>query len=55
MHFTIGLDGKVIDGQVESKDRPELAPCIEKVMRAMVFPPPNGGIVTVGYPLMFAP
>jgi hypothetical protein len=55
MDFTIGLEGKVIDGRVESKDWPEFGACVEKVMRALVFPAPDGGIVTVGYPLIFAP
>jgi hypothetical protein len=62
MHFTIARDGSVVDGQVEpidgpteSKELQRFVQCVDEVMRAMVFPAPKDGIVTVGYPLMFAP
>jgi beta-lactamase regulating signal transducer with metallopeptidase domain len=55
LDFTIGLDGSVSDGEVAPKEPPEFARCLDGVMRSMVFPPPKDGIVTVGYPLMFAP
>jgi hypothetical protein len=55
LNFTIARDGKVSDGEVESKEYPALGKCLDGVMRSMVFPPPKDGIVTVGYPLEFAP
>jgi beta-lactamase regulating signal transducer with metallopeptidase domain len=55
LNFTIARDGKVSDGEVESEEYPALGRCLDSVMRSMVFPPPNDGIVTVGYPLEFAP
>lgn len=55
LNFTISRDGKVSDGEVESKEYPAFAKCLDGVMRSMVFPPPGDGIVTVGYPLEFAP
>jgi hypothetical protein len=55
MKLTIGRDGKVIDGAVESKEHPEFALCLDAVRRSMVFPAPEDGIVTVVYPIMFAP
>ena len=55
LRFTIARDGKVSDGEVESKEHPSLGKCLDPVMRSMVFPPPNDGIVTVGYPVQFAP
>jgi hypothetical protein len=29
--------------------------CVAKVFEKLVFPPPEGGIVTVTYPIMFSP
>jgi beta-lactamase regulating signal transducer with metallopeptidase domain len=55
LRFTIARDGKVSDGEVESKEHPSLGQCLDPLMRSMVFPPPNDGIVTVGYPVQFAP
>jgi beta-lactamase regulating signal transducer with metallopeptidase domain len=55
MKFTIARDGKVSDGEVESPEHPSLGKCLDGVMRSMVFPPPQDGIVTVAYPLAFAP
>lgn len=55
LNFTIARDGKVSDGEVESPEYPALGKCLDPVMRSMVFPAPKDGIVTVGYPLMFAP
>lgn len=55
LEFTIGLDGSVIDGQVESKEYPGLARCVDGVMRSLVFPAPKEGIVTVGFPIEMAP
>jgi beta-lactamase regulating signal transducer with metallopeptidase domain len=55
LKFTIARDGKVSDGEVESPEHPKLGQCLDGVMRSMVFPAPGDGIVTVAYPIMFAP
>jgi hypothetical protein len=55
LEFTIGRDGTVIDGQVESKEYPGLASCVYDVMRSLVFPAPMTGIVTVGFPIEMSP
>jgi hypothetical protein len=55
MEFTIGRDGNVIDGNVESKEYPALAQCVDGVMRSLVFPAPKTGIVTVAFPIMLSP
>jgi hypothetical protein len=55
LKFTIARDGKVSDGEVESPEHPKLGKCLDPVMRSMVFPAPKDGIVTVVYPVMFAP
>lgn len=55
LKFTIGRDGKVSDGEVESKEHPSLGKCLDPVMRSMLFPAPEDGIVTVVYPVVFGP
>ena len=55
LHFTIGVDGRVDEGHVDSEASPPLGSCIEPVMRGFVFPSPEGGVVTVAYPVEFAP
>jgi beta-lactamase regulating signal transducer with metallopeptidase domain len=55
MKFTIGRDGKVVDGEIEATEFPALGKCMEPAMRSMVFPAPADGIVTVEYPVLFAP
>jgi len=55
LKFTIARDGKVSDGEVESPEHPALGKCLDGVMRSMVFPSPKDGIVTVSYPIAFAP
>jgi beta-lactamase regulating signal transducer with metallopeptidase domain len=54
LRFTIGIEGRVTEGSVDA-EIPKLGSCLDVAMRAMVFPAPKGGIVTVGYPLMFEP
>lgn len=53
MRFTISREGKVSDGEVKSEEHPALGKCLDPVMRSMVFPAPEDGIVTVEYPLAF--
>lgn len=55
MHFTIGTDGKVADGHVDAEARPELGACANEVLSSLTFPAPEGGIVTVSFPIEFAP
>lgn len=54
LSFTIGRDGSVVDGEVESTEYPSLGRCLDPAMRSMQFPEPKDGIVTVTYPLEFA-
>ena len=54
LSFTIGRDGSVVDGEVESPDHPSLGRCLDPAMRSMQFPEPKDGIVTVTYPLEFS-
>ena len=55
MQFTIGPDGKVTTGHVESDVRPAMAPCVERTLFSLVFPHPVGGDVKVAYSVNFAP
>jgi beta-lactamase regulating signal transducer with metallopeptidase domain len=55
LHFTIGTTGSVDEGHVDSEANPELGRCTEQIMRGIVFPAPEGGVVTVSYPIEFAP
>ncbi len=55
MHFVIGADGSVSSGHVDSQPYVELGACAERVMLSLRFPPPEGGSVSVAYPLEFAP
>ena len=54
LRFTIGLEGRVTEGSVEAEIS-TLGSCLDRAMRAFVFPAPKGGVVTVSYPLMFEP
>ena len=66
--YTPGLRGRVVvrfvvgrDGELEVRDGGSDLPsawvvdCIMKVFYGMEFPPPDGGIATVVYPIMFCP
>jgi beta-lactamase regulating signal transducer with metallopeptidase domain len=55
MHFTIGRAGRIDEGHVDAEEKPDLGRCAEQVMRGIVFPAPEGGVVTVSYPILFAP
>jgi beta-lactamase regulating signal transducer with metallopeptidase domain len=54
LRFTIGTDGRVVEGSVGA-EIDQLGQCVERVMFALVFPAPVGGVVTVVYPVIFAP
>jgi TonB family protein len=57
IRFVIDRTGKVsnvADGGSDIPD-PEVASCVFKTMYTVTFPPPANGIVTVVYPIVFAP
>ncbi|HWO12966.1 MAG TPA: M56 family metallopeptidase [Polyangiaceae bacterium] len=54
MKFTIGEDGTVTEGTVDAEIS-QLGECIRRGMFAIAFPAPEGGVVTVVYPLVFEP
>lgn len=55
--FVIGRDGRV--SRVEDADSvlaaPKVIECVQDAFRTLVFPRPDGGIVTVVYPIIFNP
>jgi beta-lactamase regulating signal transducer with metallopeptidase domain len=55
MHFVIGSDGSVSSGHIDSQPHVELGECAKPIMLGMRFPAPEGGSVSVAYPLEFAP
>lgn len=57
VRFVIGRDGAVTSATNGGSDLPDDAviACIVKSFNALSFPQPEGGIVTVNYPIMFSP
>ena len=55
--FVIGTEGGVTSTKVDSSDvgDPDLERCVTDVFDTMAFPKPEGGIVSVRYPLIFTP
>ncbi|MBI5534572.1 MAG: AgmX/PglI C-terminal domain-containing protein [Deltaproteobacteria bacterium] len=55
--FVIGLDGTVSQVTSGGSDLPDrvVQECIFDVFRTLKFPRPNGGIITVVYPIRFSP
>jgi hypothetical protein len=55
--FVIGLDGSVTNAASGGSDLddPEIVKCIVVHFYTIEFPPPEGGIVTVVYPIMLSP
>jgi hypothetical protein len=55
--FVIGRDGAVTSAANSGSDLPDEAviACIVKSFNGLSFPQPEGGIVTVSYPIMFTP
>ncbi len=52
--FIIGKDGRVKTVTLsKTSRRPKLDNCVKRAFRAMMFPAPKGGLVTVSYPLIF--
>jgi len=57
VRFVIGRDGKVIASKEQDPTLPddEVVQCVVEGFKTLVFPAPEGGIVTVVYPIMFSP
>jgi hypothetical protein len=57
VRFVIDLDGSVRSAVVDSQTLPdpEVGSCMVKKFLELHFPKPDGGIVTVVYPIMFSP
>lgn len=55
LHFTIGRDGRVSEGHIDAEQAPKLGKCAEPVLQRLQFPEPDGGVVTVVYPIDFSP
>ena len=55
--FVIGRDGAVCSAQDAASELPDpsVVACIVRGFRALQFPPPTGGVVTVVYPIIFNP
>jgi hypothetical protein len=51
--FTIGADGAV--SKAKGTGLAKVSDCVARQVRAMKFPRPNGGVVSVRYPLVFKP
>ncbi|HTJ81384.1 MAG TPA: VIT domain-containing protein, partial [Polyangiaceae bacterium] len=56
MSFLIALDGSVASVAASSSDLPEsVRACLARAFASLTFPPPEGGVVRVTYPLVFTP
>ncbi len=57
VRFVIGRDGTVSNVANGGSDLPDpkVVACVERAFERMTFPVPEGGIVTVSYPLVFSP
>ncbi|MEJ7729571.1 MAG: AgmX/PglI C-terminal domain-containing protein [Polyangiaceae bacterium] len=57
MRFVIAVDGHVSSAKVQENTMTDarVAECLIPWFAALEFPPPQGGIVTVVYPLQFSP
>lgn len=55
--FVIGRDGSVSLSQDSGSDMPDstVKACVVRAFQGLSFPSPEGGIVTVTYPIMFSP
>lgn len=57
VHFTIGADGAVVQVRAGTSDLadPEVVTCVLRSFYGLAFPAPEGGVVTVVYPVSFSP
>jgi hypothetical protein len=56
VRFVVGRDGRVLSAAVQEQTLPDevTVQCIVEAYKTLVFPRPEGGIVTVVYPIVFA-
>ena len=57
VRFVIGRDGTVANVQNGGSDLPDasVVSCVTRAFHGLTFPQPEGGIVTVTYPILFTP
>ena len=57
VRFVINRDGSVTDAKDGGSDLPDPAvvSCVTRAFQTLSFPQPEGGIVTVSYPIVFSP
>jgi outer membrane biosynthesis protein TonB len=57
VRFVINRDGSVSNVSNGGSSIPDssVVNCVVRAFYSLSFPKPEGGIVTVGYPIMFAP
>jgi hypothetical protein len=57
VRFVIGLDGTVTRSELAEADLPDpqVRACLVNAYTSLVFPRPEGGLVTVVYPIVFSP
>jgi hypothetical protein len=57
VHFVIERDGHVSKAAIADTDLPNcsVARCIRQGFTELQFPAPQGGVVTVSYPIVFEP
>jgi hypothetical protein len=57
VHFTIERTGKVAGARTEGGELSdaEMVACVQRTFASMVFPAPEGSVVSVRYPLIFQP
>ncbi|WP_170319400.1 AgmX/PglI C-terminal domain-containing protein [Polyangium spumosum] len=57
VRFVIGRDGSVVNVANGGSDLPnaEVVTCVVRAFQGLSFPQPEGGIVTVNYPILFSP
>lgn len=55
--FVIGRDGALGNSSVQRSTLPDLEvnECVKRAFLTLAFPPPDGGVVRVSYPISFAP
>ncbi len=55
VRFAIGRDGKVMKASATGDiANPDVISCVGRAFEGMTFPKPDGGIVTVSYPVVFS-
>jgi tetratricopeptide (TPR) repeat protein len=55
VRFMIGRDGSVSSASAEGMPDAEMNACVARSFGGLAFPQPEGGVVTVVYPILFSP